>query len=335
MTPAKPGEPGVTDYALLLLLAVTWGGSFLIIKLAVGTVPPMTLTALRLAIAAVCLLCAMALAGESLASLKGYWRGVFLAGFFGNTLPFFLISWGEEHIDTALTAILMAVMPLTTVILAHLFTADEKLTPGKLLGVALGFAGLVVLIGPATLLQLGEDSVRQLAVAGAAVCYGINALITKRLSSRPPIALAAAIICSSVLIATPASFILEAPLTITPSSQAIWATAILGVLQTAFATLLLVTIVQRQGASFFSQINFLIPVIGVILGAVILGETIGLNAVFALLLILAGIAITRYAGRMSTGRRPRTPSRVPAANRVPATSQAPARRRSRHDRQAR
>jgi drug/metabolite transporter (DMT)-like permease len=290
------GRPGLVDYGLLLALAFAWGSSYMFIKLAIDTVPPITLTAGRISIAAVLLLVVARLAGEKLVAQKAMWPTIFLAGFFGNALPFFLISWGEEQIDSTVAAILMAVMPITTVVLAHFFTNDEKLNRFKIFGVMLGLVGLIVLIGPSTLAKLGDNSVRQLAVAAAAMCYGVNALLTKKLAGQPPRILSAWIITASAIMVVPASFVFESPLQIAPTSQAVWAVISLGFIQTALATYILVVIVRRQGASFFAQVNFLIPFVGVLLGGVFLGERIGLNAVFALTLILTGIAITRYGG---------------------------------------
>ncbi len=299
---SEAGRPGTVDYGLLLALAFAWGSSYMFIKLAIDTVPPITLSAGQIGIAAILLLIVAWFAGEKLIAQKGLWPTIFLAGFFGNALPFFLISWGEEQIDSTIAAILMAVMPITTIVLAHLFTRDEKLNRFKMTGVILGLAGLVVLIGPASLAKLGDDSIRQLAVAAAAMCYGVNALLTKKLAGQPPKILSAWIITASAIMVVPASFVFESPLQLTPTTQAVWAVISLGFIQTALATYILVVIVRRQGASFFAQVNFLIPFVGVLLGGVFLGERIGINAVFALTLILTGIAITRYGGIRGAAR---------------------------------
>ena len=290
------GQPGIRDYAMLLLLSAIWGSSFLFIKIAVDTVPAVTVTAVRIATGAAILFVAARMAGQSLPRGRGVWVAITAAALFGNALPFSLISWGEEHIDSGLAAILMAVMPLTTVLLAHIFTADEKLSARKMVGVALGFSGLVVLMGPDKLAQLGDETVRQLAVAGAAVCYGINAIITKRLMHLPRRALAAAIMLVAAVMIVAASLVIDRPWTLQPSMTA-WTTMIvLGIFHTAIATLLMFALVRKQGASFFSQINFLIPVFGVVYGALLLAERPSANAYLALALILIGIAVVRGRG---------------------------------------
>ncbi len=301
MTQAPPGG---RDYALLILLSAIWGSSFLFIKLGVETVPAASLTLARLALAAVLLAGVARMAGQAMPRGLGIWGLITLAALTGNALPFTLIAWGEEGIDSGLAAILMAVMPLTTVLLAHVFTRDEKMTPRKALGVVLGIAGLVVLIGPEKLTQLGENTVRQLAVAGAAFCYGVNAIVTKGLIGLPRRALAAAIMAVSTAMMVPFSLVLDQPWTLVLGADALAVLAVLGILHTAIGTLIMLALVRRQGASFFSQINFMIPLFGVLFGALVLLERPPPNAYGALAIILLGVAVARghrRAGPAATG----------------------------------
>lgn len=285
--------PGVRDYALLLTLSAIWGSSFMFIKIGVETVPAATLTLARLVIAAVLLLAVAKMAGQTLPHGRRLWGVVALAALFGNALPFTLIAWGEEAIDSGVAAILMAVMPLTTVLLAHLLTRDEKMTRRKALGVALGIAGLAVLIGPEKLAKLGEDTVRQLAVAAAAFCYGVNAIVTKGLAGQPRRATAAALTIVSTAMMLPISLVLDRPWSLDASMTSSLAILALGVLHTAIGTMIMLAIVRRQGASFFSQINLLIPLFGVFFGALILFERPPPSAYAALVLILIGVAVAR------------------------------------------
>ncbi len=286
-------RPGFWDYVLLLSLSAIWGSSFLFIKIGVDSIPPVSLTAGRLALAAVLMAVVALLAKQSLPRERRVWILIAMAALFGNVFPFTLISWGEETVDSGVAAILMAVMPLTTVLLAHIFTQDEPLTRHKAVGVGLGLLGLIILIGPAKLLHLGDDAVRQIAIAGAAFCYGVNALVAKHLIDLPKRALAAAITALSAVIIIPVSLVLDAPWTIAASGNSVVAMVFLGLLHTAFATLIMFAIVKRQGASFFSQLNFLTPLIGVFLGAAVLLERPPANAYIALAIVLAGIAVAR------------------------------------------
>ncbi|HXF53554.1 MAG TPA: DMT family transporter [Hyphomicrobiaceae bacterium] len=278
----------------LLLLAAIWGSSFLFIKIGVESVPAVPMTTLRIGLAAVLMMALARTYGEWFPTDRRLWPFILLAGLFGNALPFTLISWGEERIDSGLAAILMAPMPLTTLVLAHLFT-EEKLNTGKLAGVILGILGLVVLIGPDSLTRLGEDTVRQLAVAAAGCCYAVNAVASKWLTGGSRIGMAAAVMVASTLFMAPLSLLEPSDWLFAPTPASVAAIVVLAVMQTAIGTLLMLGIVARQGASFFSQINFLIPLFGVMWGALVLAERPSPNAVVALALILAGVAVARRA----------------------------------------
>lgn len=294
---ASPARtPGLADYGLLLLLGAVWGGSFFLIKIGVVTVPPLTLTAARLVLASILLLVLARMAGQSLPRDSRTIALVAFTGVLGNALPYALISWGQVKIESGLSAILMAVMPLVTYLLAHIFTQEEKLNRFKAMGIALGMGGIVVLIGPAKLATLGQDTVRQLAVACAAVCYGVNALLARRLSGLPPLALVAGFMLSSAAVLLPISFIIDHPWTVSPSPISVLSILVLGLLQTALGTVLMMIIVRRQGASFFSQINFLVPLFGVFWGFLVLSERPSVDALIALSMILAGIALARQGG---------------------------------------
>ncbi len=286
-------RPSPLDLALLVVLAFIWGSSFTVIKVIVEDIPPLSLTATRIAVAAVVLAVAARVLRQAWPRGRRVWAWIVAAGLTGNILPFTLISWGEERIDSGLAAIYIAIVPIATLVLAHYFTRDERFTWRKLIGVVMGFSGILVLIGPQALLHLDEYVVRQLAVALAAVSYAVNTLIVKRLSGVRPVAMAAAIMTVSAVILIPVALWHDGPVR-PPASSAAWAVT-LGVIHTAAATLIMFFVVRRAGASFFSMINFLIPVIGYFLGVILLGEALSPRAIAALALILAGIYIS--AGR--------------------------------------
>jgi len=281
------------DYLLMTTLAAMFGASFMMTKIAVVDVPPTTIAFSRIAIAAVILLVTMKLVGEHLQSLAGHWKMIFLAGLFGTVFPFSLISWGQVKVDAGLTAILMAVMPLLTIVLAHFFTGDEKLNIYKVIGFCLGLLGVAVLIGFDKLATLGDETVRQYAIMIAALCYGIHAIISKYLTDLPRQAVSAGVLLVSTLFLLPFSFYLDQPWNL-EISNASWAMLILlGIFPTALGTLMIFAIVARQGAGFLSQINFLVPVFGVLWAVLLISETLPGNAIWALLIILTGVAIAR------------------------------------------
>jgi len=289
----QKNPPGLSDYALLATLALLWGSAFLLSKVAVAEVPPITITLLRQLIAVVVLF------GFAVASRRWFRPSprdhvfMVICAITGTALPYTLINWGVVVIDSGLAAILMGFMPLTVLLLAHLVTHDEKLTLPKLAGVGLGIAGLAILFWPQLAAGFGHDILRQVAVLGAAFAYGINALSTKQLVGYPPMALMAYITAWTMVFLAPAAFLFEAPLSIDPSLHVSLAIMALGILPSGMGALIMVTIIRRQGASFFGQINLLIPVAGILLAIVFLGERPGLNALAALAVILSGLAVAR------------------------------------------
>jgi len=282
---------------LLFLLASLWSSSFAAIKIGVGTIPPLTLAAGRIAVAAAVLYALIALRGQRLPRSARLWALFFLLGITGNALPFTLIAWGEERIDSGLAAILMAVMPPATVLLTHVFTRDERLTAPKLIGVAMGFAGVVLLIGPEALRGLGGEAGRQLAVAGGAVCYAVTFTIARFVPPSPPAVRSAAVmICASVQM-IPLALFVDQPWALSPSPGSVAALVYLGLFPTALATIIFFQLISARGATFVAVNNYIIPVLGVIWGAAFLGERLSLEALGALVLILIGIGVTNLRPR--------------------------------------
>src|SRR5262249_28635806 len=157
-------RPSRDDYLLLIFLGLVWGFSFLLVKVAVGTLPPITVAAGRIVIGAAALALFLWLRGGHWPTDRRDWAKLVAMAFVGNVLPFSLISWGQVHIDSGLSAILMAAIPLSTILIAHVFAPDEPLSPGKLVGVLLGIAGIVTLVGPSALQGLGTEVISELAV---------------------------------------------------------------------------------------------------------------------------------------------------------------------------
>lgn len=300
--PSQPSRPGAVEIALLLSLATLWSSSFAFIKVAVETIPPLSVAAGRLALAAVLIVAVARLRGLRFPSEKGLWPKFFMVGLFGNALPFTLISWGEVTIDSGLAAILMAVMPLATLVLAHFFTSDERMNPARVLGVALGFGGVLVLIGPAALSGLGDEAIRQTAVAGGAVCYAIATVTARRLPRMPLFVSSAGALIASVALSLPLALLVDRPWTLAPSMESLVSVVVLGLFPTALAILMYFALLQRTGATFIALNNYLIPSLGVIWGILFLGEELSLRAMLALGIILAGVAVTRIGMRQGAAK---------------------------------
>jgi drug/metabolite transporter (DMT)-like permease len=299
-----PGRPGLIDYALLVGLGAIWGASFMLIKIGVESIASWTLTAIRLSIAAAFMVGWAALKHEAFPRTVGFWWLAFVTALFGNVLPFILITWGQEQIDSGIAAICVATMPLMTLFIAHFALPDDRLTAPKLIGVSCGLAGLIILVGPAKLLQPGSDTVRLLAVTAAALCYATNAVATRKLlRAEPRYALAAAVMLVAVVITVPLALWIDKPWRLfslsdggLPSGSSLTAVIVLGIVQTSIAQIMLFKLIARQGASFFSQVNYFVPVFGVLWGWVALSEQLPAQALMALAVILSGLAIVRVWG---------------------------------------
>jgi drug/metabolite transporter (DMT)-like permease len=300
MRGGEGAQPLWHDVVWLLVLASIWGSSFAAIKVAIVTMPPMTLVAVRTLIAVAVLLPIMLWRGGRMPMDAKSWRIGAALGVVGLALPFFLIGWGEQEVDSGLAAILMAVMPLATMVLAHFFNEGDRFTAAKLIGVTIGFAGVVVLMGPEALKGLGGEVVYQLAVAGGALCYAFNAILTKNLPAvgvgpAPMIGRALMVMIMGAVIATPMALITEGTAGLASADGDAWlAAAYLGLLPTGLATLIYFRLIEVRGASFFSFVNYLNPVFGVVWGALLLAEVVSLQAMLALAMILAGVAVANW-----------------------------------------
>ncbi len=295
--------PGVVDYCLLVLLSAIFGAAFMLNTVAVETIPPLTIVCARLGLAALILFVAAKVAGKKMPALGGegalrLWLLILASAVTGNALPFFLITWGQQSVDAGLAAILTSVSPLLTLLLAHWLTLDEKLDRYKLIGVLFGFAGIVNLFGFDKLLSLGEDAVSQYAMVGAAFCYAVNTLIMKQLTGLPRYGTVAAVLFMAFVIMVPFSLVIDKPLTLIAgggvSVASVLAVVLLGVFASAGGNLLRFKIVERQGASFLSQLNYIVPFFALFWAFVILAEVPPFAAYVSLGMILLGLAIARF-----------------------------------------
>ena len=286
-------NPTAKDYLLLTTLAAIFGLSFIFTNISVREVPPLTVTAARLFIALLIMYPIMFAAGQKLPRAGKIWIYVFLSGLFGNALPFALVSWGQVKVDAGLSAIFMAVMPLSTILLAQILTNDERINRWKMAGVLLGFAGIVVLMGKNSFTALGDEMLRQLAILIAAISYALNAIITRKLTALPKYSMVAALMVAGSILMVPASLLIDQPWGLSVHIESIGALVMLAVGSTAIATLLILVIIERCGATFLSQINFMVPLFGVLFGAVLLNERLAANAYIALAIILIALALSR------------------------------------------
>lgn len=289
---------------LLLALVAMWGSSFMFNRIAVATLPPWTVVAGRIGIAALVLVAIVYALGRRLPPPGRAWLPFMVIAVIGNAIPFYLITWGQQVVESALAGILMAVMPLATIVLAHFLIAGEHLTRERAAGFALGFGGIVLLMGPAALAGIGGEAVRivsQLAVLGGALCYALQSVLTRLIVKGDVMVAAAGTLLVASVIVVPVALWLDRPWQLAPSLSSAAAVVWLGVGPTAVATILYFMLIRSAGPSFMSLVNYLSPGVAVMLGLLVMAETPSANAYFGLALILAGIAVTQWR------RAPRTP----------------------------
>ena len=278
------------DIALLGLLATVWGASYTFIKVGVETIPPITLIASRTIIAAAILLIVMKGMGVSMPRDAANWRRFLIQSLINSVIPFTLIAWAEQYIDAGLGTILNSTSPIFTFLLTAAITHHEPVTARKLLGVALGIAGISLVVGLEALHGLGTQVIAQLAIVAATLCYACAAIFGRSFGTLHPLAPAAgSLICGGAIL-TPLSLVFEHPWTLTPSTSSLLALSGLSVFSTALAFILYFHLIRTLGSVGVTAQAYLRVPVGVLLGIVFLGETLSTNKVLGLVLVVAGVA---------------------------------------------
>jgi drug/metabolite transporter (DMT)-like permease len=288
----------LADWLLLLSLVLIWGTAFLFIKIAVVEIPPATLVASRIGVAALVLTLAVYARGLRLPRQPAVWARYLLMGIVGNALPFTLISLGQTRVGSGVTGVLMAVMPLVTLVLAHFFVPGERMVARTAAGFLIGLAGLIVLSGPEALLELaGEASVfpYQAAILTGAVCYAVNTVLARRLASLDPLVSAATVMWAAGAVITPVALVLDQPWQLRPGPGTIAAVVWLGLSATALATILYFRLVVTAGPTFLSLMNYLIPVVALAAGVAVFNEPTPGSVFIGLALILGGLAVSQLS----------------------------------------
>ncbi|MGZ3503599.1 MAG: DMT family transporter [Vulcanimicrobiaceae bacterium] len=244
---------GATEWLLLAILSVLWGGSFFFFKVLVNAhLPPFTIVLGRVAIAALALLAFVHFTGRRMPRSPSVWLAFLVMGALNNAIPFSLIVFGETRLDSGLAAIFNATTPMFTILLAHAFTSDERLTPNKVLGIALGLLGVIVLTGPQAVHGVNLASIAQVACLGAAFAYGCAGIYGRRFRAMgvDPIVAATGQLCGSTLLVTPLAVLVDRPWALAYSTAgALLAWLGLAVLSTAVAYVIYFRILATAGAT--------------------------------------------------------------------------------------
>ena len=287
-------EPAMNarNWGLLLLLALLWGSSFFFYKVLVAALPPITVVLGRVGIAAIAMNLWLLAQGQRMPGGGRLWLRFVLLGFLNSVLPFVLIAWGETRIASGMASILNATTPIFMVAVAHWGTEDEKLSPGKAVGIALGILGVIVLVGPSAFAG-GGTVWGELAVIAASCCYAFGGVYSRRFKELPPLQAATGQITGATLFLVPLSLLLDKPWTLALPHPDVWAAWLaIALVNTALAYVVYYRMVANVGVTYISLVTFLIPVIALFLGAAFLGESVTLQALAGMAIIALGLAAT-------------------------------------------
>ncbi len=291
--------PTTFDVARLLLVSAIWGLSFLCIALALDSFTPLAIAAWRVILATILVLVICRFRKVPLPRGLRVWVLLAVIGLLNSAVPFTLISWGQQTVDSATAAILVATTPFTTLLLSHWMTRDDTINRYKLIGLVLGFIGVVTLLGHDALFGHGS-AWGMLIILFAASCYAYSSILIRQLSHLRSFAIVAGSLLCSCLVLVPALLWTSPPWQQSGSLSAWGAIFILSAGPTAAAYVLRAEIVKINGAVFMSNAGFLIPVFAVLWAWLLLGEWPGPVTWLAMALILIGVGVGRYTGRYTS-----------------------------------
>jgi len=284
---------GVFEWSLLIVLSILWGGSFFFNGVAVSSLPPLIIVALRVCLAAVVLWVIAFALGLNLPRSLDIWLAFLVMGLLNNVVPFFLIAWGQTQIASGLASILNASTPFFTVVVASILLSDERVTSKKLFGVVTGFIGVAIMIGyPA--FHSSNNLLAQVAIIGAALSYAFAGVYGRRFKAMgvKPLVTAAGQVTASTLVILPVALIVEGADSLSTPSVKVWSSIVgLAVLSTAFAYVIYFKILETAGATNLLLVTLLIPVSAILLGNVFLGEVLGTIHYLGMAIIALGLSV--------------------------------------------
>jgi drug/metabolite transporter (DMT)-like permease len=303
-------RPTRTDWLLLLVLGIMWGTSYAFIKLGVETLPTFTLIATRLAIGLGLLATVVLVAREPLPRNPRTYFHLAVMAAINIVIPFSLITWAELSVDSAIAAILNGAVPLIVIVLAALTFHDEPITLNRLVGVIVGYVGVIVLVAPGLAGAIGgSEFTGEVALLGSTLAYAIGAVYSrKNISGLRPMIPAVFQVGFAFLMVSVLAFVFENPLAVSWNMDAIVAVLWLGLLGSGAAYLIMFRLLNRIGATATSQLAYLLPVVGIITGAIMFGEQVDARVLGGTALILGGVALvsSKYGERRIWGRSPAT-----------------------------
>ncbi len=278
----------------LFILGSIWGTSFLFIKIVVSEIGPFTLVAGRLGLAALSMALLLRARRIPFPRERRVWGNFAVVGLLNGALPFTLISWGEQYIPSGWAALLQATTPIFTILFAHVLTRDDRIDLRKALGVVVGFAGVGLLMWPELRVGLNASVWGMLAIVGSSASYALASIFARsRLQGQPPMASAAGQFTMGFLYILPLAFILERPFAIAPSGQALASWVTLSLMGTVVAYVIYFALLARTSATFTTMVTYIVPINGLVLGALVLNEHLSPMLMISLALVFAGVLMVR------------------------------------------
>lgn len=289
-------KPTFSDILTLIFLAIIWASAFPAMKVAVAETGPLWLITGRITLAFLFLLPIALYRGLSLPRDTHQWFLLIVIAFLNAVAPHFLISWGQQYLTASAASILMGLGPLTGLLLSHVLTQDDRLTWGKMLGVVLGFSGVIVLIGPDAFSGLSDNLMAQGAMLAGVFCYAFSGILIRRMTDIPPLRLSTLVLGMAMIGLFFYLAIVQPALPAALSDKGLFALIYLGILPTGVGYIIRYAMIRKVGYSYFSLSVNLIPLFGVILGVLLLNEPLQATLLIALALILSGLFVAQRYG---------------------------------------
>ncbi len=286
---------GFLELALLLLLGVLWGIPYALTKISLATIPPLTLVAARVAIAAIALWLITFSQGLKVPRQRSLVGRLFVQGCIGCVVPYTLITFGQQAVHSGLAAILNSTGPLFVCLINLTWVRREPETFGRLIGVGVGLAGVILIAGASALLDLGRTTIGQLAIIVATFSSAVGVIHGRRFATIAPEIAAAGTLTWATLVLIPLCFLFESPFNSKPTAGAIMALLLNAIAATAIGFVVYFRLIRTIGSTSTASVGYLKPAVGVFIGCVFMGETLTWTAVIGLVAILLGVAAIHQA----------------------------------------
>ena len=287
-------EPKLIDYILLTILALIWSSAFFNIKIATESFGPITIAFLRVFFGAIPVILLCRYRNINIEAFSKDWHWFAMIGFINLVAPFFLIAYGIKSVQSNLAAILMSTTPLSSTVLGHFFTKSEKFNLKKTLGILIGFSGIVYLFSDNLLID-DNNFISALLILLGSTCYVIGGVLTLKISKKKNENVTASILIWAIIILLPLVSFIETPWNTEISVESSISVVYLGLVSTGLAWLLRFRILKNNGLIFQSQVSYLIPIFGIVLSYIFLGELITSKVIISLLAVLFGLYFVRKA----------------------------------------